>query len=173
MESLGSLVRNATVGAMELVAARQITKREFRAEMTILVPKGNNPLKFLPTPEAAIMQMLGPRIPGFTSTAEAMLEVFEDLRAHQVAIIAGIRAAIAEVLPKFDPAVLEQQLGKGSLIDSLLPSSRQAKLWQMFEAQFHQISREAEDDYDALFGDAFTKAYEAQVEQNRAKRGAR
>ena len=67
MQAIGTLVYHATAGAMELIAARQITKREIRADVTIIVPKGNNPLKFLPTPEAAIMQMLGPRMPGFTT----------------------------------------------------------------------------------------------------------
>jgi FHA domain-containing protein len=171
MEAMGTLVYQATAGAMELIAARQITKREIRADVTMIVPQGNNPLKFLPTPEAAIMQMLGPNMPGFTTTAKAMQDVFDDLRAHEVGIIAGMRAALAEVLLRFDPATLEKRLGKGGFLDSLVPASRQAKLWNLFEAQFQEIYREAQDDYHALFGKAFIKAYEEQVNQDQAKRG--
>jgi FHA domain-containing protein len=173
MEAIGTLVYHATAGAMELIAARQITKREIRADVTIIVPKGNNPLKFLPTPEAAIMQMLGPRMPGFTSTASAMAEVFDDLRAHEIGVIAGMRAALAEALLRFDPAALEKRLGKGGLLESLVPTSRQAKLWRLYESQFQTIYREAQDEYHALFGEAFTKAYEEQVEQDRNKRESR
>lgn len=171
MEAMGTLVYQATAGAMELIAARQITKREIRADVTIIVPQGNNPLKFLPTPEAAIMQMLGPSMPGFTSTAKAMQEVFEDLRAHEVGVIAGMRAALAEVLRRFDPAILERRLGKGGLLEALVPASRQARLWELFEQQFQEIYREAQDDYQALFGEAFIKAYEEQVQQDEKNRG--
>jgi FHA domain-containing protein len=116
------------------------------------------------------MQMLGPRVPGFMSTARAMQEVFDDLRAHEVGVIAGMRAALAEVLQRFDPAALEKRLGHGGLLDSLVPASRHAKLWILFAARFQEIYNEAQDDYQALFGDAFTKAYEEQVEQDRARR---
>jgi FHA domain-containing protein len=170
MELMGTLVYKATAGAMELIAARQITKREIRAEVTMIVAQGNNPLKFLPTPEAAIMQMLGPKMPGFMRTADAMQDAFDDLRAHEIGVIAGMRAALGAVLKRFDPAVLEQRLGKGGLLDALVPNAREGKLWALFSERFQEIFREAEDDFQALFGQAFIKAYEEQVAQDRAKR---
>jgi FHA domain-containing protein len=170
METMGALVYRATAGAMELIAARQITKREIRAEVTMIVAQGNNPLKFLPTPEAAIMQMLGPKMPGFMRTSEAMQDAFDDLAAHEVGVIAGMRAALAAVLKRFDPAVLEQRLGKGGLLDSLVPNAREGKLWNLFSERFQEIFREAEDDFQALFGKAFIEAYEEQVARDRAKR---
>jgi len=170
MELMGTLVYKATAGAMELIAARQITKREIRAEVTMIVAQGNNPLKFLPTPEAAIMQMLGPKMPGFMRTADAMQDAFDDLRAHEVGVIAGMRAALGAVLKRFDPAVLEERLGKGGLLDALVPNVREGKLWNLFSERFQEIFHEAEDDFQALFGQAFIKAYEEQVAQDRAKR---
>ena len=170
MELMGTLVYHATAGAMELIAARQITKREIRAEMTMIVAHGNNPLKFLPTPEAAIMQMLGPRMPGFMTTAEAMRDAFDDLRAHEVGVIAGMRAALAEVLRRFDPALLQARLGEGGLLESLVPAARRARLWDLFETRFQELYREANDDFQSLFGEAFTKAYEEQIELDRAQR---
>jgi FHA domain-containing protein len=170
MELMGTLVYKATAGAMELIAARQITKREIRAEVTMIVAQGNNPLKFLPTPEAAIMQMLGPKMPGFMRTADAMQDAFDDLRAHEVGVIAGMRAALGAVLKRFDPAVLEARLGKGGLLDALVPNAREGKLWNLFSERFQEIFHEAEDDFQALFGQAFIKAYEEQVAQDRAKR---
>ena len=171
MELLGTLVYEATAGAMELIAARKITKREMRAEVTMIVAQGNNPLKFLPTPEAAILQMLGPKMPGFMTTGEAMQDAFDDLRAHEVGMIAGMRAALAEVLRRFDPAMLEERLGKSDLFDTLLPAARRAKLWNLFEARFHELYREANDDFQSLFGEAFIKAYEEQIENERIRRG--
>jgi len=170
MEMMGTLVYQATAGAMELIAARQITKREIRAEVTMIVARGNNPLKFLPTPEAAILQMLGPKMPGFMTTGEAMQDAFDDLRAHEVGVIAGMRAALAEVLRRFDPVLLQERLGKGGLLDTLVPTARRARLWDLFEARFQELYREANDDFQSLFGEAFTKAYEEQIELDRARR---
>lgn len=170
MELIGSIAYHATAGAMELIAARQITKREIRAEVTMIVADDNNPLKFLPTPEAAIMQMLGPRMPGFMKGGEAMRDAFDDLRAHEVGVIAGMRAALADVLQRFDPALLQKRLGESGLLDTLVPAARRARLWDLFEARFAELYREANDDFQSLFGEAFTKAYEEQVELDRARR---
>ena len=171
MESLGMLVYHATAGAMELAAARQITKREMRSDVTMIVPKGNNPLKFLPTPEAAIIQMLGPNLPGFIGSARAMEEVFEDLRAHEVGVIAGMRAAMTDTLRQFDPARLEESVPKPRFPQSLFPARRAAALWQAFATRYREVWQRTQDDTQTQFGDAFISAYEEQVERDRAQRG--
>jgi len=55
------------------------------------------------------------------------------LRAHEVGMIAGMRAALAEVLRRFDPAILQERTGTGGLLDSLMPAARRGKLWDLFE----------------------------------------
>jgi type VI secretion system FHA domain protein len=170
MRELGTLVHQAVAGAMALIAVRQITKREIGAELTMIVATRNNPLKFLPTPEAAVMQILGPRMPGFMAPVDSMADAFEDLRAHEVGVIAGTRAAFTEVLRRFDPKELEQRLGKGGLLDGILPGHRDAKLWELFVARFQEVYKDAQDDFDSLYGHAFTQAYEAEVKRAREAR---
>ena len=170
MRELGLLVHQAVAGAMSLIAVRQITKREIGAELTMIVATRNNPLKFLPTPEAAVMQILGPRMPGFMAPVDSMADAFEDLRAHEVGVIAGTRAAFTEVLRRFDPKELEQRLGKGGVLDGILPGRRDAKLWELFVARFQEVYKDAQDDFDSLYGLAFTEAYEAEVKRARAAR---
>jgi FHA domain-containing protein len=170
MRELGTLVYQAVAGAMSLIAVRQITKREIGAELTMIVATRNNPLKFLPTPEAAVMQILGPRMPGFMAPTDSMADAFDDLRAHEVGVIAGTRAAFTEVLRRFDPKELEQRLGKGGLLDGILPGHRDAKLWELFVARFQEVYKDAQDDFDSLYGLAFTQAYEAEVRRARAER---
>jgi type VI secretion system FHA domain protein len=138
----------------------------------MIVATRNNPLKFLPTPEAALMQILGPRMPGFMAPVDSMADAFEDLRAHEVGVIAGTRAAFTEVLRRFDPKELEQRLGKGGLLDGILPGHRDARLWELFVARFQEVYKDAQDDFDSLYGLAFTEAYEAEVRRARtARRG--
>jgi FHA domain-containing protein len=65
---------------------------------------------------------------------------------------------------------LQERLGEGGLLDTLMPAARRAKLWDLFEARFQELYREANDDFQSLFGEAFTKAYEEQIALDRARR---
>jgi FHA domain-containing protein len=175
MEIFGQLLREATKGTLDLLAARAITKRELRADVTVIVAAENNPLKFSPNVEAAMSHLLSPQGRGFMTPLRAMRDAYDDLRAHQFAFIAGMRAALAGVLARFDPGALEHRLTEKSMIDSVLPMNRKAKLWALFEQLHSDIQREAEDDFDALFGREFLRAYEAQLarlEREGKNRGA-
>ena len=163
MTTIGSLLRSATAGAIDMLAARAATKREVQASVTIISVQANNPLKFLPNADSALLQLLGKKMPGFMRADVAMKDAFEDLRAHEVGVIAGTRAALTEVLGKFDPAVLGDKLTKGSVLESLMPSARKAKLWDMYLERYLQIRREAEDDFQSIFGRAFVQAYELET----------
>lgn len=163
MAMVGSLLRSATAGAVDMLAARAATKREVQANVTIISVQANNPLKFLPNADAALLQLLGKKMPGFMRADVAMRDAFDDLRAHEVGVIAGTRAALNEVLGKFDPAVLGEKLAKGSVLESLMPSARKAKLWDMYLERYLLIRREAEDDFQSIFGKAFVLAYERET----------
>ena len=169
MAMVGSLLRSATAGAVDMLAARTATKLEFQANVTIISAQANNPLKFLSNVDVALQQLLGKKMPGFMRADEAMKDAFDDLRAHEVGVIAGIRAALTEVLGKFDPAVLGERLTGGSLIDSILPSVRKTKLWDIYLERYSQIRREAEDDFQSIFGRTFVQAYERETARMKAQ----
>jgi len=80
-----------------------------------------------------------------------------------------MRAALEGVLQKFDPAQLERRLTQSSVLDSLLPMNRKARLWDLFAELYGEISKEAEDDFHNLFGREFLRAYHAQIEKLRSK----
>lgn len=163
MQTIGQLLREATQGTLDLLLARATTKREVRAEVTMIVSRDNNPLKFSPSVEVALMHLLAPQGRGFLPPLAAMRDAWDDLRAHQLGFMAGMRAALAGVLQRFDPATLEQRLSAKSLLDSLLPMNRRAHLWELYISLYREIAREAEDDFHALFGREFVRAYEEQV----------
>lgn len=168
LHRIGRLLREATQGSVELLQARAAVKRSVRAEMTAIVPRGNNPLKFSPSSETALLHLLGPQVPGFLDAETAMREAFDDLRAHELAVMAGMRAALDGVLQRFDPAKLEAGLEKRSglaTLGGLLAGSRKSRLWELFEQQFAAIRQEAADDFQDFFGRAFLQAYEAQLDR--------
>ena len=49
------------------------------------------------------------------------------------------------------------------MLDSMLPAARKARLWELFNSLCAEVSREAEDEFERLFGRAFMKAYEEQI----------
>ena len=170
MEQIGVVLREATQGTLDLLTARALTKREVRAEVTMIVSKGNNPLKFSPDVGFALSQLLAPQGRGFMPPEAAMRDAYDDLRAHQFGFMAGMRAALAGVLKRFEPTALEERVVSRSVLDNILPGSRKARLWDLFEQMYGEISREAEDDFHALFGREFLRAYEEQVERLQAER---
>lgn len=165
MEIIGKLLATSIQGTVELIASRALVKREVRADMTMIVAKKNNPLKFLPDGQAVLMQMLRENIPGFMEPVEAMQDAYEDLRAHQIGVVAGMRAAMAEVLERFNPELLEKRLKDHSFIDSVLPANRKAKMWDLYTELFEENRLKSQDDFQAIFGKSFVAAYEAEIER--------
>ena len=166
IDLVGELLREATRGAVELLVARAALKREMRTDVTMIKAQENNPLKFSPSPEAALQLLLGVPTPGFMAPATAMRDAFDDLRAHQLGVMAGMRSALDGVLQRFDPAVLESKIAaRRSGLASLLPSTRKAQLWEQFQQLYTQLSSEAADDFQELFGKAFRRAYEAHIDE--------
>ncbi|MFO1217351.1 MAG: type VI secretion system-associated FHA domain protein TagH [Burkholderiaceae bacterium] len=169
---VGALLRNMTDGLLDLLTARMVAKREFGAQATQLRTRENNPLKFSPDVDTALAHLLGPTERGFMPPLQATREAFDDLRAHQVALLAGMRAALDAVMARFDPAALEQRIARGGAFESLIPSQRKARLWDAYSQQFAQIVGEVEGDFDALLGRAFLKAYQAQLAELQRHDGA-
>jgi FHA domain-containing protein len=163
LRRLGRLLRAAVQGTIDLLRARALIKSEVQAQMTMIVSRDNNPLKFSPNAEAALSHLLGPSQRGFMSADAAMQDAYRDLVAHQFGFTAGTRAALIDVLKRFDPSQLEARLSAKSTMDSLLPARRKAKLWDLFGERFAQLSVEAEDDFQRMFGREFLRAYEAQI----------
>lgn len=165
METLGKLVASAVNGTFELLTTRASMKREVKADVTMIVLRNNNPLKFLSDSETILVQMLRKKMPGFMGPAEAMQDAYEDLQAHQVGMVAGMHAAVDEVLKRFDPALLEKRLKDRTMFDTVLPAHRKARMWDQYTVLFGDIYREAQHDFDALFGKAFVAAYEKEIDR--------
>ena len=169
MEAIGGLLREAVQGTLDLLRARGLMKSEMRAAVTMIMPADNNPLKFSPSVETALGHLLAPHVRGFMPPRRAMKAAYDDLRAHQLGFLAGMRAALDEVLARFAPEELGKRLADPTVLDSLLPMNRKAQQWDLFVEHYGRIVVEAREDFNAAFGKAFLRAYEAQVKKLRAE----
>ncbi|AUG02795.1 type VI secretion system-associated FHA domain protein TagH [Pseudomonas sp. 09C 129] len=162
MEAIGRSYRHMVEGLIEVLRARASLKGEFRMAQTMIRPVENNPLKFAPNVDEALLLLLRSGNQAFMPADQAIKESFDDLKAHQLAVMAGVQASIQHLLKRFQPAVLEARLSQPSAIGALLPGRRQAQYWELFTELYASISREAEDDFEDLFGREFSRAYEEQ-----------
>ncbi|OCW27913.1 type VI secretion system-associated FHA domain protein TagH [Pseudomonas sp. S3E12] len=160
MENIGRSYRLMVEGLIDVLRARASLKGEFRMQQTMIQPAENNPLKFAPNADEALLLLLRHGNQAFMAPDIAVRDSFDDLRAHQLAVMAGVEAAIKHLLTRFEPAQLEERMGKPGGLSNLFAGSRQAQYWQQFTELYSNISREAQEDFQDLFGREFSRAYE-------------
>lgn len=166
MQELGQMLSMFSQGTVALLSSRSILKRGVKAEMTVILDEANNPFKLLPSGKSVLMQMFGSRMPGFMAPKQSVRDALVDLQAHQLGMIAGIRAIIASMLQSFNPQQLEEEARQEGAISRLgLPNSRKAALWEHFTKRYGETAGEIEDDFHTLFGEAFLHAYDMEVNQ--------
>ena len=172
MRVVGMMLRSSVEGTVQLMAMRQATRQELQAQVTVIRPSNNNPLKFAPDGQSAMEQVLQPAVRGFLPGPAAMTDAMNDLLGHAIGTMAGTRAALEGVLKRFGPQELEAKLADKSVLDSVLPMNRKAKLWELYLQHYESIRDEAQEDFHTLFGRAFLAAYEQQLERLRREKPA-
>jgi len=161
--TIGSMLKIAIEGLYRLVAMRALAKDDLQAQMTMIQVRDTNPLKFAPDAGAALQLMLKPPARGFLPGPAALRDALVELESHQAAVTAGMRAALAAVLDRFDPLKLEATLGGKSMFEALRPGRHKARLWELYLEQFRVLRREAQEDFQHSFGQAFREAYDSQT----------
>jgi predicted component of type VI protein secretion system len=149
LSSIGEMLKIAVGGLQRLVTMRARAKNEMQAQMTMIAPRDNNPLKFSPDEERALQMLLQPPSRGFQS--------------HQVGMTAGMQAVLQAVLDRLDPEKLATLQDRRSMFDFLRPARRRARLWDTYLSQYRSLREEAKDNFQRFFGEVFREAYEAQV----------
>lgn len=167
----GTLLRVLATGLTRTLMGRAQFKSELRLGVTTIRASENNPFKFSVGTDDLLDHLLFRPSQGFMPGPAAAQEAFEDIQAHEMAMTAGLQAALHSVLSRFDPDELGRQLGDPSGLDQLLPKGRKAKYWDLFTETYKRVSAEASEDIMELFGDAFARAYHEQMERLRAPRG--
>ncbi len=162
-ELVGAMLRSATAGTMAMLMARSLVKRENDLPVTMLGSQANNPLKFFPTPDAALELMLKRPRQGYLAPEAAFPNAYDDMKAHWMAMMAGMRTALDCVHAHFAPAAIERGMPQEAMVDRLLPASRKAKLWDRFVATYAQVASDSDEEFQRRFREQFAEAYESQA----------
>ncbi|MFC5438023.1 type VI secretion system-associated FHA domain protein TagH [Rhodanobacter umsongensis] len=147
-------------GVMEVLRARAEIKNTFRLPVTIIQRSENNPLKFAPNPDEALQKIMAPSNGAFMSGTAAFEDAFDDIRCHQMAMLAGVRAAFESLLVHFNPDRFEQEADGSSKRSAF---AGKGKYWDKYRENFDGLSRDPDECFRRLFGDEFARAYEEQL----------
>jgi type VI secretion system FHA domain protein len=171
--NLGHILRVVVDGLMDILKSRQRIKEEFRMHQTMFRPADNNPLKFSANVEDALHNLLVKRNAAYLGPVDAFADAFDDLRDHQLAMLAGMRVAFEAMLADFDPDTLQKEfdshIGKHAL--PLVPTKM--RYWDLYRDRRQAMTKDPEATFARLFGDEFRQAYEEQFRQLKASRRAR
>src|SRR5436190_2414749 len=117
--NLGQIIRIVVAGLMDILQSRQRIKEEFGIQHTMFRQVDNKPLKFSANVEDALHNLLVKRNAAYLAPVEAFADAFDDLRDHQLAMLAGMRVAFEAMLAEFDPdqlqASFDRELAKVTL----------------------------------------------------------
>jgi FHA domain-containing protein len=158
MEELGRMLREMTEGTVDMLRLRSQAKSSIHAEMTIIGPRAVNPLKAAWDVDVALHHLLAPQRTDLMSPVRAVTDAYDDLRAHDRGLAAGIEAALQSLLHRFSPEQFDQRLESGAL-DRFLPANRKARQWDLLLELYEDIAKEAQEDFWSVFEREFRRAY--------------
>jgi type VI secretion system protein ImpI len=159
---LGNIMRSVVQGLIEVLRARSEIKTEFRMPVTQVKVSENNPLKFAANAEDALGNLLGRRNSAYLPPQEAFDDAFNDVRFHQLAMLAGVRAGFDHLMNRFDPAQLQEAFERGGK-RGLFGGGGKATYWERYTERFQEMSQDRDETFRRLFGEEFARAYEQQL----------
>jgi type VI secretion system protein ImpI len=154
-----NMFRIVVDGVMDVLRARAEIKNTFRLPVTIIQRSENNPLKFALGTDEAMQKILGPANPGFLSGTAAFQDAFEDIRCHQMAMLAGVRAGFEALLMHFNPDRYEHEADGGKRA----AFGGKGRYWDKYRENYEGLMKNPDDAFRRLFGDEFARAYEEQL----------
>jgi len=158
METVGKLLREMTACTVDMLRLRAQAKSSIHAEMTIIGPRAVNPLKAAWDVDVALRHLLAPERADLMGPVKAVTDAYDDLRAHDAGLAAGIQAALQSLLQRFRPEAFDERL-EGGALDRFLPANRKARQWDLLLELYEDIAKEAQDDFWSVFEREFRRAY--------------
>ena len=162
-QTFGQILRVVVEGVMEVLRSRHEIKDEFRMHLTQFRPAENNPLKFSANVEDALHNLLVKRNAAYLGPVESFAEAFQDLRHHQIAMLAGMRAAFDALLAEFDPDHLQNEFDRHIKTGALLSVPAKLRYWDFYRDRLRELVQDKDATFRRLFGEEFAEAYEAQL----------
>ncbi|SFF95097.1 FHA domain protein [Novosphingobium sp. CF614] len=159
MYRLGVLYRQVVLGLCDILQDRATFKDEFRVERTQLSVGRNNPLKHLAAFDAAKV-VIGQPLPGFMDGEEAVRTSFEDIKKHQMAMLAGVQNALTTAFSRLSPQEMEKLVEKAQGEKKGFLGKRGIDRWSLYVTVYENLRRDATSNANGIMSAAFREGYE-------------
>jgi type VI secretion system protein ImpI len=163
---LDAILRIVVEGVMDVLRARAEIKNTFRLPVTIVQRSENNPLKFALGTDEALQKIMAPPSAAFLSGTAAFEDAFDDIRCHQMAMLAGVRAGFDALLRHFDPDRFEREADGGKRG----AFAGKGRYWERYREHYEGLVANPDECFRRLFGDEFARAYEEQLARLKSAR---
>jgi type VI secretion system FHA domain protein len=170
--TLGEILMIVVQGTIDALRAREEVKSQFRLAVTRVKAAQNNPLTFALDAKDAMQSLLTRQNAAFLPPVEAFQRAFDDIRTHQMAMLAGMRAGFEQLLERFDPEQLQENFDRQAKRSAVLGMGK-PKYWELYADYYAALRGDRDDAFRRLFGEEFAQAYEKQVELIRHTRGTK
>lgn len=170
LAAAGAVLRQMVGGLMLMMEARARAKAQLGVQATGLELDGNNVLKFVRSPERALVQLLDAPQRGFMPAERAVEDAYQDLQAHQMATLSAMRGALEGTLSRFAPAAIRSQLGEPGRWARWFPVLHRARQWDTYERDFEGVVLGADDAFMDLFAKEFRLHYDRLIGEMKARR---
>ena len=150
---------------MEVLRARASLKSEFRMMLTTIRPVENNPLKFSPSVDDAMRNLFISSSGGYLSPIESVREGFDDIKNHQMAMVAGMQEAFRDMLVRLSPESFEKSAKMGGVRGAFMPVGKKSHAWDAYCEFYKTITQDPASSFQTLFGEEFARAYEEQIKR--------
>ncbi|HVF15834.1 MAG TPA: type VI secretion system-associated FHA domain protein TagH [Steroidobacteraceae bacterium] len=162
-QTLGSVLRAAVAGLMDVLRGRERMKDDMRVRGTTFKPQDNNPLKFSANVDDAFHNLLVKQNAAYLSPPEAFEDALRDVREHQAAMIAAMRLTFESMLAHFDPNQLQEEFDRQMKKGSILGVPAKLRYWDLFRDKYGELAKDGDASFRTLFAEEFAKAYEEQL----------
>ena len=160
---LSDSVRSVLQGLIDVLRARAQFRSQFHLQDTRVTLTENNPLKFAINAQDALGSLFGDPNPGYMGASDAFDDAFHDMRCHQLATLAGMRAGFESLLARFDPEALQQRFDRHLKRAGFLAVGAKLRYWDLYAEFFEDLSADPNTAFQRMFGEAFADAYERQL----------
>lgn len=165
----GQMLRETVLGMMEALKGRADLKTRLRLSQTTIQPGENNPLKFSPSVDDAVLKLLDPHGSRYLAPIEAIRESFADLRTHQASLLVAIQAAADELMNRIEPGELQERFDRGLKRGALLGATNKMKYWDLYCEFYQVLNQRNEQGLPTLFAEELARTYAERATQQKKK----
>jgi type VI secretion system protein len=168
----GQLLREAVVGLNDLQLARQAATPAAASAGAASV-SASNPLRTSSSVEQALQRLFESHGRLYGGPVDALREVLQEVRDHEAAMNAAIRAGTQALLEQLSPGNVADQFEQGRARTLAPGQDPRPRYWEYYAEFYRVIAQSASDGVPHPFAEAFTKAYEETRAGLRTKRKGR